>query len=710
MATGTPDRFTWIPFYEELADKLLEFRHKRKELVEIVYSMDRKFIGFLRDEHDQDYPDIDPFSIFAIFNRGLTNENRKIIANSLRDKFHIKSEIPDDFWGIPVMINKGSTFFWREKINTDIEPLWDLFETVISESDDWKTAFNHVLNQKGIKWNITMALYWIRPKRFLSLDGLSRAYLESAGINVFQEQDLNADNYQKIMDEIKKSNHPKIKGFDFPTLSYRAWTEWNQKKNPLKNVQNLMPNHSETQIDLAIKLLKFNKNIILQGAPGTGKTFNTALIALGLIDENVDFQKHKEVMKRYEELQKEGRIFFTTFHQSLDYEDFVEGLKPRVVEDGNGVEYEVCDGIFKKACKKALVTQMKESSVLTKIRPDAKVWKVSLAGTGENPIRSDCLKNGYIRIGWESYGNVPDFNEIEDFKDGGKAILRAFQSEMQEGDLVFSCFSNREIDAIGVVTGDYEYRENVSDFPRFRKVEWIVKNIREDIYQLNRNVVMTLSTVYKLKISLEDALNLIHICSKEEITSSDEGKPVVLIIDEINRGNVSKIFGELITLLEKDKRIGGEHPLRVTLPYSGESFGVPSNVYIIGTMNTTDRSTGTLDYALRRRFSFVTLKADKDVIQNPKGRELFEDVERFVREFQTGEIELDDLMIGHSYFMAGNDEELKLKIEYEVIPLLKEYVKDGLLNCRREDMEAYFEAWRNLQSKPAQKDEDGINP
>lgn len=704
-----PTRFTWIPFYEELADKLLEFRHKRKELVKIVYSLDRRFVKFLHDVQNQDYTNIDPFSIFSIFNRGIKDENRKIIAKDLKDKFSIKSDIPDDFTGIPRMDNNKSTFFWREYFLTDIEPLWDLFEAVISKHDDWITCFNPVLNQMGIRWNITIALYWIRPNQFLPLDQRSRQYLKKAGFKIFSAKDRTADNYLKLMEEIKKSNHPLIRGMDFPEISYNAWKE-SQKKNQSESEQKDMPKPNKPQIDLVIKLLKLNKNIILQGAPGTGKTYNTALIALGLIDENVDFQKHKEVMKRYEELQKEGRIFFTTFHQSMDYEDFVEGLKPRVVEEGKGVEYEVCDGIFKKACKKALVAQMKESSVLTKIRPDAKVWKVSLAGTGENPIRSDCLKNGYIRIGWASYGNVPDFNEFEDFKDGGRTILRAFQSEMQEGDLVFSCFSNREIDAIGVVTGDYEFHENVSEFPRFRKVEWIVKNIREDIYQLNRNVVMTLSTVYKLKISLEEALDVIRKYRKSEEVPSfeEEKKPVVLIIDEINRGNVSKIFGELITLLEKDKRIGGEHPLRVTLPYSGESFGVPSNVYIIGTMNTTDRSTGTLDYALRRRFSFVTLKADKDVIQNPKGRELFEDVERFVREFQTGEIELDDLMIGHSYFMAGNDEELKLKIEYEVIPLLKEYTKDGLLRYDKK-MKFYFEAWQNLTPHKPEKKEDGGN-
>ncbi|MCR5163577.1 MAG: AAA family ATPase [Thermoguttaceae bacterium] len=709
MAEGAP-RFTWIPFYEELADKLLEYRDKREELVDIMYSLPPEYVDYLKYNKDQKLTDIDPFSIYGIFNRVIPTRTMKEswnkrfeICKIIKEKFNLKSDLPRDFYGIPVAMAFGANFSYQ-KNEEEIDVLWNLFLAAINFKDI-EPYFDSARKQKGKKWNLTMVLYWIRPKLFMPLDTPSQIYLKNAGIKVFSKKNLNAENYLNLMEEIKKSKHPKIKEKDFPTISFEAWTE---KKNPSGNEQNDMPKPNKTQIDLAIKLLKLNKNIILQGAPGTGKTYSTAEIALGVIGENL--QNHDQVMERYEALQKEGQIFFTTFHQSMDYEDFIEGLKPEVVDGGKWVEYKVTDGIFKMACKKALVSRIKENSVLKKISSEAKVWKVSLAGTGENPIRSDCLKNGYIRIGWASYGNVPDFNEFEDFKDGGRTILRAFQSEMQEGDLVFSCFSNREIDAIGVVTGDYEFHENVSEYPRFRKVEWIVKNIHEDIYQLNRNVVMTLSTVYKLKISLEDALNLIRKCSKEEITSSDEEKPVVLIIDEINRGNVSKIFGELITLLEKDKRVGDDHPIRVTLPYSGEDFGVPSNVYIIGTMNTTDRSTGTLDYALRRRFSFVTLKADKQFILNPKGRELFEDVERFVEKFQTGEIELDDLMIGHSYFMAENDEELKLKIEYEVIPLLKEYVKDGLLNYREKEMKEYFEAWRNLQTKPAQKDEDGTNP
>lgn len=191
---------------------------------------------------------------------------------------------------------------------------------------------------------------------------------------------------------------------------------------------------------------------------------------------------------------------------------------------------------------------------------------------------------------------------------------------------------------------------------------------------------------------------------KEEYKIHDNNK-VVLIIDEINRGNVAKIFGELITLLEVDKREGSEHPIQVTLPYSKELFSVPKNLYIIGTMNTTDRSTGTIDYALRRRFAFVTLKSDSSVIEKhyteptlkSQALALFDNIEKFIEEKQCGDLGIDDLMVGHSYFMSASKEELQDKMEYEVLPLIAEYINDGILNVSSKEKEAAFEAWRNLQ-------------
>jgi 5-methylcytosine-specific restriction protein B len=178
----------------------------------------------------------------------------------------------------------------------------------------------------------------------------------------------------------------------------------------------------------------------------------------------------------------------------------------------------------------------------------------------------------------------------------------------------------------------------------------------------------------------------------------------VLIIDEINRGNVARIFGELISLLEADKRNDAAHPLTVTLPYSKEEFSVPGEVYIIGTMNTTDRSAGTLDYAVRRRFAFVTLKSDREAVRRAnadsalgeKAVAVFDDVLKFIKEHNAGDLDIEDLMVGHSYFMAPDEDGLKLKIEYEVLPLIREYAKDGLLAVASDELERCDAAWREL--------------
>ena len=180
----------------------------------------------------------------------------------------------------------------------------------------------------------------------------------------------------------------------------------------------------------------------------------------------------------------------------------------------------------------------------------------------------------------------------------------------------------------------------------------------------------------------------------------------VIIIDEINRGNVSKIFGELITLLETDKRIGGEHPIKVTLPYSKKSFGVPSNLYIIGTMNTTDRSVGNIDYAVRRRFSFVTLKADKELVKQnsiPTAVELFESVESFLKKNRI-DMDFDDLMVGHSYFFAKDENELTLKWQYEILPLLNEYIKDNIVNAKTISSDTSIADFVNTYKPESQSD------
>ena len=420
------------------------------------------------------------------------------------------------------------------------------------------------------------------------------------------------------------------------------WSEqYEYINNWLKHIENMEFTNK------CARLLERKRNIIIQGAPGTGKTYNTASIALKVLGvTDIDLTDHEAVIRRYKELTGK-RIFFTTFHQSLDYEDFVEGFKPHVQKNEKGesvgVTYKLENGIFKRACQ--AVTE-DESKDITECIDDFLEHKIN---------------------GFENRRVIPTVT--------GKS---SFYAWWDEGNTTIKCRSIHS-----TITHDETHSPSPLN----------IEKVKDQA--LGEGMENNWPAYAKAFIE----------AVKEEYNIHGNNK-VVLIIDEINRGNVAKIFGELITLLEVDKREGSEHPIQVTLPYSKELFSVPKNLYIIGTMNTTDRSTGTIDYALRRRFAFVTLKSDRSVIEkhyNTKptlknqALELFDNIEKFIEEKRCGDLGIDDLMVGHSYFMSASKEELEDKMEYEVLPLIAEYINDGILNVSSKEKEAAFKAWRNLQ-------------
>ena len=413
-------------------------------------------------------------------------------------------------------------------------------------------------------------------------------------------------------------------------------------------------NNDSTMME-ELEILKQKKQIILQGAPGTGKTYKTAAIAVGMCNPTFsDFEDHQKVMEEYERLQNEGQIAFCTFHQSMDYEDFIEGLKPEV--KGDAVEYNVENGIFKTICE--------------------------LAQTKENADIATCIDKYLQTIkGYENKKIIPTVT--------GKSELYVWWTEGNDTISTRSVLSKSE-------KGD-QYSPSPLNIEKV-KMQALGEGVENNWRQYAQAFINAVKKEYNLENQVSD-------------------KPYVLIIDEINRGNVSKIFGELITLLEADKRSGGgSHHISLKLPYSKEDFSVPSNLYIIGTMNTTDRSTGTIDYAVRRRFAFVTLESRADVIENwcnsqcvasdvkKAALALFaqinglgrKDNSSFIAKHKASDFELEDLKVGHSYFMAKDMPSLKLKMRYEVIPLIKEYIKDGILRSMSDD-DKYFDCWKNAE-------------
>ncbi len=695
-------KFTWVPFYKELAEKLLEYKDRRDELIEFIFSEEglKEFSSYLHLKN-KSYPinDIDPFTFMGMFNRGnMTIDNRKIILAKIKEKFGITAKIPSDFDGIPVLNRSRMLYYDWDNLGESCNMLWNLFETVMNDSlQPWFDYYKF----KTRRAECTMPLFWYKPNDYIALDSRNVKYLKQKGIDVDVDD---ANSYLNLLKTIKnKMDSDELTESSFAEISYNAWknTEESSLKSAkiLTNANGVIPmNKSYIQSDISkkqkiINLLKSKKNIILQGAPGTGKTYITAEIALGLCGEQLDYTNHDAVMKKYKEYVDNGRIGFVTFHQSMDYEDFIEGIKPKT-DVADKIIYEIEDGIFKSICDEARsIISAKQSEIIDFSK--TRVFKMSLGDKNEaDEIFSYCLENNVIALGWGEDKDFSNCTKREEFrkkdKSWGATAMEIFKMSMKKGDIVLISDRLKGIKAIARVIGDYVY-DNATPISmcQFRKVEWLYNG---ETITTNKIYGKSLSqqSIYGFydnskfgKPNYNGSLNVDYL--NEIITGNvnkEKPKPYILIIDEINRGNVSKIFGELITLLEADKRTDGSHPISVTLPYSKKKFLVPSNLYIIGTMNTTDRSVGSIDYAVRRRFSFVTLNSDKEIVEREskagKAVYLFDSVRNFIAKNKI-DMDIEDLMVGHSYFLAEDDNALQMKWEYDIVPLLREYYKDGII-------------------------------
>lgn len=507
-------------------------------------------------------------------------------------------------------------------------------------------------------------------------------------------------------------NSEELSSLLFQLKKISEWQDYNHKNGNRipyailnthyrKFIQNniVKDNSMKQEVNFAQEKIYQPLNQILYGPPGTGKTYNTVLKAMSIIDntdyKDVSEEQYSTLKTRFDELKQAGQIEFITFHQSYSYEEFVEGIKPYIPEwdalDNVDVKYIGENGIFKRICKKAETPIIKNVDSNLELNENPKIWKVSLMKTGENDIRKDCMENNRIRIGFDKYGET--INDETIFDDGGSRVLSAFIDKMEIGDIVLSCYSEKTIDAIGVVTSEYKWNNDFPQYKRYREVKWLAKGLNHNILEINNGTKFTLGTVYQLNnMSLKDVLDIVD--EQEQVTSyKDNDKPYILIIDEINRGDVSKIFGELITLIEEDKRIGNKYQMKTTLPYSKESFGVPNNLYIIGTMNTADRSIALLDTALRRRFDFEEIMPGPELL----GGKVVEGInlqtlltrinERITNKYDR------DHQIGHSYLMGVNTkEQLERAYKNRILPLLNEYFYNEsktvaeILNCSENEL------------------------
>lgn len=502
----------------------------------------------------------------------------------------------------------------------------------------------------------------------------------------------------------------------------------------IKCLEEICKQNSNKEQDMT----KIPLNQILYGPPGTGKTYNTVIKAIEITnpeliqrDENGNVKNYKVLKEKFDELKQQGQIEFVTFHQSYSYEEFVEGIKPDISkwnDEGSELKYIGKDGIFKNICEHA--KPVKVSSV--KHQPidfsNTKVFKMSLGNTleKEDDIYEFCISNDVVALGFKDV-DFSDCKTSQDFKDKddswGATALERFINWMDIGDIIIVSNGNRNFRAIAQVTGDYYYdRTTPIRYSHFRKVEWLYKG--EDIYysKINNKVFSQQSIYGYFDPNKKGMSNYNQDLNTQELNNIITGKvdkeialPHILIIDEINRGDVSKIFGELITLIEEDKRIGKEHQMTVTLPYSREPFGVPNNLYIIGTMNTADRSIALLDTALRRRFDFEEMMPKPELLRGKDIEGI--DLEQLLTQINDRiKNEYDrDHQIGHSYLMGvENKEQLERAYKNRILPLLNEYFYNDIdsvakiLNCKPNEItskENWFNVLKEAQ-KPTKKENE----
>lgn len=616
--------FSWLPFYHELAGKVLEFEDRQDELIEVLHEI--KNVGLPCIPLADNQPDgtqkplevMDPFTFLAILARVETPSAIKL-CDWLKREWGLNSPTPKDFEGRAAVQARGGGSWFFGSVESgrklgDVENLWSLAKQAYEKdilsigSLSLQTCVNQ--NNVGLR-KLTVGLSWLSPKGFLPLGGSMLDYLKSRGVQFDQRAIAlrNSDEYRTLMQNALALD------LDYVTLTAQA------SQFKLDDALELTDDFFQSIAELEMVPLSVHQtplNQILYGPPGTGKTFSSISKAVALIDGSAPTDRAK-CQQRFHELHAQSQISFVTFHQSFSYEEFIEGLRPVIASNAGEVRYEIRDGVLKRIAKSAAQRSWIDSD-----------WSFDLAW---GLVRDFVSRNPNVVVDGRSAKSKFELSLGKD-RIVGRNIISPSESNK------FRCLEETARKA-------WDKLKNKPDITSY------------DVQQCEPQV------------GAEGAIHAVILNKMRDLVSErNKTQKFVLIIDEINRGNISKIFGELITLLEDDKRIGAPNELRVTLPTSGEEFALPPNLYILGTMNTADKSLAQLDVALRRRFEFEELPPRPDLCDKLP---LLPQVLTALNERLEWAIDREH-RLGHAYFMdVDSEEKFNARFRSKVVPLLIEY-------------------------------------
>ena len=722
MKEAKLNAFDWVEFYKELAWKLREYKNNRPELIaKVIQIFSDTGLNMPTIEKDNQLVDIDPFTIYGLFNKGIREENRKKAINSIKNVFRISAPVPSNFESIPVLNNQNATFyrFIGERDDEDINILWKLFDTALAYTvshstntqNDFSNAFEHAIQMKGNAIaKITMGLYWIAPDTFLNLDSRNRWYLYESGklplsfvktLPIIKNNALNASTYLEIIAKMRSYlNNNSSEMHSFMELSSEAW-----RYSERVNIENNQLKQEDKSVNNALPFLN-NKDSLGQTKPEMNRT---AMPDADVQTTHYWLYSPGENAKYWEECYENGIMMIRwdgigDLKQYTSKDKMIQAMKRNIDPDLPFTQAAYMTWHFSNVMrpgdvvfvKKGRRTVVGRGIVISEYEFDEaqayhkNIRKVRWTHKGEwtypgiAPLKTLTDITNYTDC-VEKLNSLFEGDDAEDLEE----VANEYPSYDKRNFLDDVYMSEREYQTLkGLILN----KQNVilSGPPGVGKT-FAAKRLAYAIMGVKDPARVQMIQFHQ-SYSYEDFIMgfrpsengfelkygpFYEFCKKAEIDSDND---YFFIIDEINRGNLSRIFGELFMLIENDKR-----GYKLRLLYGDEEFSVPPNVYIIGMMNTADRSLAMLDYALRRRFAFYDMKPGFDAngfrsYQSRLDSQKFDRLIHCIKDLNETIVNDDSLgegfRIGHSYFCAlneVNDQALASIVEYEIIPLLKEY-------------------------------------